>query len=338
MESKRPFWFRVVAIGVPTLVGLATLVALAISNGMLEVHLAEGIVEFRDPAKFMRAHNYEESGHVLLHDETLGWRNPPNYIGRTYDKPLRINSQGLRDREYDFEKPDGTTRILVLGDSYTWGFDVANDDIYTEVLERTFGEEGKRVEVINAGANGWGTDQEYLFFRDEGVRYEPDIVVLAFYVLNDFNENTVSQQHGHNKPYFRDTALTLGGVPVPKSMEGVAQETTTAGAIEITVAIIEALQSECRKHDMDFVVMIFGTIFRPGDKLMLSYTDPFFEQLAQVPGLRYFNLDDRFKARGISRRQLTAGNAGAHWNAFGHNAAAQELHAYLREQALVAGP
>jgi hypothetical protein len=102
---------------------------------------------------------------------------------------------------------------------------------------------------------------------------------------------------------------------------------TRAGSIEITVAIIKALQAECLERGIEFVVMIFGTIFRPADELMRSYTDPFFEQLAGVPGLRYFDLDGRFKARGISRRQLSAGNAGAHWNAYGHNAAAEELHA-----------
>jgi hypothetical protein len=172
---------------------------------------------------------------------------------------------------------------------------------------------------------------------DEGLRYEPDIVVLAFYVLNDFNENTVSQQHGHNKPFFRDAELNLSGVPVPRSIEGVEAQTTSAGPVEITVAIIKRLERECRARDIDFVLMIFGTMFRPGDALMLSYTRPFFERLAEIPGLRYFNLDDRFIARGIQRKQLTVGNAGAHWNAYGHHMAAEELQAYLVEESLIPG-
>lgn len=47
------------------------------------------------------------------------------------------------------------------------------------------------------------------------------------------------------------------------------------------------------------------------------------------------NLDDRFVARGIGRKQLTVGNAGPHWNAYGHHLAAEELEAYLVEESLV---
>ncbi len=337
MSARRQRWFKIAAIGVPMVAGLAAMIALAMDRGMLEVSLRHGIVQFRDPAKLMRAYNYEQSGHVVLYDERLGWRNPPNHIGRSFEKPLRINARGLRDRDHAYAKPSGSQRILVLGDSYTWGFDVADDEIFTKILEEKLRGASKSVEVINTGVSGWGTDQEYLFFMDEGLKYDPDLVVLAFYVLNDFNENTVSQQHGHNKPFFRDTALTLAGVPVPRSIEDVALQTTTAGPVEITMAIIQRLARECRERDIEFVLMVFGTMFRPGDSLMLSYTEPFFEQLARVPGLRFFNLDDRFIARGIQRQQLTAGNAGAHWNAYGHHMVAEELHAYLREHSLIPG-
>ncbi len=219
-ELRREQWFRVVAVVVPTSLGLALVVAVAIARGMLEVSLAHGIVQFRNPSNLMYAHNYDESGHVVLYDEKLGWRNLPNHIGRTFGNPLRTNAQGLRDRDYPYAKPRGTRRIVVLGDSYTWGFDVGDDEIFTEVLERRLVGGPERVDVINTGVSGWGTDQEYLFFMDEGLRYNPDLVVLAFYVLNDFNENTVSQQHGHNKPFFRDEQLTLGGVPVLQFNEG----------------------------------------------------------------------------------------------------------------------
>ncbi|MFT5441610.1 MAG: lysophospholipase L1-like esterase [Myxococcota bacterium] len=336
--NDRQRLFRLLAFGVPAALGVAILLVVATSRGMLEMNLEHGTLELRDPAKLMYALNHDESGHVVLYDETLGWRNPPNHKGRTFGNPLWINAKGLRGRDRPYAKPVDTRRILVLGDSYTWGFDVGDDEVFTEVLEDRLAEEPRKTEVINTGVSGWGTDQEYLFFIEEGVRYQPDVVVLAFYVLNDFNENTVSQQHGHYKPYFRDTNLTLAGVPVPKATETVEPEMTGTGAIEITVALIEGIKAECDKRDIEFVVMVFGTIFRPFDKQMLSYTEPFFEALAHVPGLQYFNLDDRFVARKIGRKQLVAGNRGAHWNAYGHSMAAEELHGYLREQGLVAAP
>jgi hypothetical protein len=136
--------FRILAVGVPTLLGVALLVGVAMSRGMLEIHLAEGVVQFRDPSKMMYAFNYEASGHVVLYDEKLGWRNPPNLIGRTFEHPLRINANGLRGRAHGFAKPSGTERVLVLGDSYTWGFDVGDGEVFSEILEQRLGRTRKR--------------------------------------------------------------------------------------------------------------------------------------------------------------------------------------------------
>ena len=169
MPASHERWFKVVAVALPMAVGLAAMVAFAIARGMLEVSLVHGIVQFRDPANLMRSYNYEKSGHVVLYDERLGWRNPPNLIGRSFENPLRINALGLRDGDHPYANSSGNQRILVLGDSYAWGFDVADDEIFTEVLEDSLQRVGAPVEVINTGVSGWGTDQEYLFFLDEGL-------------------------------------------------------------------------------------------------------------------------------------------------------------------------
>ena len=46
---------------------------------------------------------------------------PPDAPGTTYGKPVSHNAEGFRDRAYAIPKPPGTYRILVLGDSFTWG-------------------------------------------------------------------------------------------------------------------------------------------------------------------------------------------------------------------------
>ena len=74
---------------------------------------------------------YEKTGHRFIHDERLGWRNIPNWTGTTFGEPLSINSQGLRDREYSIEKPNGKQRMLILGDSYAWGYGVRNNQIFS---------------------------------------------------------------------------------------------------------------------------------------------------------------------------------------------------------------
>ena len=78
---------------------------------------------------YIQEPGHERTGHRYLYDPRLGWRNIPGWEATTNGKKLTINSRGLRDREYALAKPAGVRRVLVLGDSYTWGYGVANDEI-----------------------------------------------------------------------------------------------------------------------------------------------------------------------------------------------------------------
>ncbi len=91
------------------------------------------------------------------------------------------NSLGFRDREHSIEKPPGTYRILVLGDSITQGFGIeANEDVFTSVLETKLRTKGVNAEVLNFGVSGYNTEQEVETLREKGVPFDPDLVVLAF--------------------------------------------------------------------------------------------------------------------------------------------------------------
>lgn len=120
-------------------------------------------------------------------DEQLGWVPRPQiagehpYNGRMV--PFHTNSRGWRGREYPIQKDRGTTRIVVLGDSYTWGYRVRDEDVYPEVLQSLL----ENVETINLGVPAYATAQEMEYFKREGLQFQPDIVLLAF-CLNDFDE------------------------------------------------------------------------------------------------------------------------------------------------------
>jgi hypothetical protein len=120
-------------------------------------------------------------------DEQLGWVPRPQIAGEhPYNGtmvPFHTNSRGLRDRENSIQKTNGTTRIVVLGDSYTWGYRVRDEEVYPELLESLLG----NVDVINLGVTAYATAQELQYFKREGLQYRPDIVLLAF-CLNDFDE------------------------------------------------------------------------------------------------------------------------------------------------------
>lgn len=155
---------------------------------------------------------------VWRHDDRYGWAHKPNWEGwhwwcngRRFEWRVytTINSHGLRDRERAYEKPPGTRRVLLLGDSITEAMQVPLESTFATLLESDLRARGEHVEVINAGVAGFGTDNELEFFRVEGVRYEPDVVVLVFNVVNDLAENSPSL---HAKMY-EATSMQL----VPKT-------------------------------------------------------------------------------------------------------------------------
>lgn len=114
----------------------------------------------------------------------------PNSSSVLMGVPVQINSKGLRDYEYAYEKPAGTYRILVLGDSITFGWGLTFEKTFSKRLEamlRLRNNQTRKyvtIEVVNAGIGNYNTMQELAYLKREGIKYEPDEVLLAYY-LND---------------------------------------------------------------------------------------------------------------------------------------------------------
>ena len=119
-----------------------------------------------------------------------GWTN--GCIGRAFEWRAfsRINADGLRDEEHARAPTRGVPRVLILGDSFVEGMQVPLEKTFAKRLQAKLAEDGRRVEVVNAGFSGFGTDNELLFFEADGRRYQPDLVLLGFTVANDVAENS----------------------------------------------------------------------------------------------------------------------------------------------------
>ncbi len=128
---------------------------------------------------------------LYLLDPVVGKRMKPNHSTSEFGAPVVTNSHGLRSPELGFEKPAATVRVLALGDSWTFGYRVPEPDSYPRQLERELASrarergDGRRFEVINAGVIGYSTEQEAAYLREWGWRYAPDLVVVAYYPVND---------------------------------------------------------------------------------------------------------------------------------------------------------
>jgi hypothetical protein len=119
---------------------------------------------------------------------------------------VRINSDGLRDRDHDRAKSKDTIRIAVLGDSYAEARSVALEDTFWSVLERQLNQcdarHGQNVQVINFGVTDYGTAQELLTLRYRVWPYDPDVVLLTFFPGNDVRNNSRALEHKAYRPFF----------------------------------------------------------------------------------------------------------------------------------------
>jgi hypothetical protein len=102
----------------------------------------------------------------------------PNFAGVVstpdFAVAYKTNSRGFRDREYAVEKPAGKTRILALGDSFTFGHGIAYGDRFTDLLESAFDD----VELITMAVPGSGHDQQLMQLVYEGLEFHPDHVFV----------------------------------------------------------------------------------------------------------------------------------------------------------------
>src|SRR5271157_5387242 len=119
-------------------------------------------------------------------DPNLRFRHKPNGHAFLMGQDVQINSQGLRDNEYPLAKPPGVYRILLLGDSTTFGWGVSLSDTTAKILERELNAKHvpgyERFEVLNGGVGNYDTIQEVTYYKTRGRYFHPDLVILVYFI------------------------------------------------------------------------------------------------------------------------------------------------------------
>ena len=142
----------------------------------------------------------------------LGWisktnlRDVPAFDGKT----VSTNGDGLRGAVDYPPEPGPRPRVLFLGDSFTFGDEVSDDETYCHYLQ----EMRPDLEIINMGVHGYGHDQMLLLYKELGRRYRPDFVFLGYLTI-DRRRNIVAFRD-YAKPKFElvEKALLLTNSPV----------------------------------------------------------------------------------------------------------------------------
>lgn len=128
-----------------------------------------------------------------------GARSPSQLGGRSL---IEINSDGFRGPEVALNRPAGSYRIALLGDSFIAAFEVPFEQSVGELLGRRLSAlRGTPVEVLNFGVGGYGTTQELLTLQHEVWKYSPDLVLLAVTTGNDIFDNELPLSRGY-RPYY----------------------------------------------------------------------------------------------------------------------------------------
>jgi lysophospholipase L1-like esterase len=174
---------------------------LALFSAAFGLKLADVAVGYFDPMGISHFSNLGRFNEECTEYKNIG---PPGHsfgmrfpiAGRTCvtNVEYRINALGFRGREYAEKKPEGAFRLVVLGDSVTFGWGVPVADRFTDVVERTIGATlpaGRTFEILNLAVPGYETKEQAHAFRYRAMHLEPDAVVVVFNqndVQNDTDE------------------------------------------------------------------------------------------------------------------------------------------------------
>jgi hypothetical protein len=308
--------------------------------------------------RWIRRH--AQQGEILyqfdLYDPIRGWAVKPRVRGGVAfpGKVLNSNSKGLRgEREHDYEKRPGVVRILLLGDSFTFGDEVSDDETYAARLQELLPE----AEIVNLGVHGYGHDQMLIYFEQEGVKYHADLVILGF-VSIDMPRNLL-EFRDFAKPRFTllDGHLTLQNTPVPTPEMVLGAEFRRSKLLDlleiarqslrwksaanerqaetITTAILDRLASQVKAAGG---VPVFVYLPMPEDMppagAERNARERYLADLCQTRGIGFFSVRPAFADTPAKMRSMFLDY---HWSPEGHRRAAQGIREGLRVSGLLGG-
>lgn len=172
---KKRRWLRRLA-----LVGISAGVAVV----ALEVYLRQTMSAFRGPAFDLAMFEEDASGWTAT---IPGYEGNVTWAGRTTS--VRLNELGMRGAPVPERRP-GEKRILVVGDSVTFGVGVEVEDTFGYRLQALLSREpGRRVTVGIGAAPGYGTIDLERIVRRVKQRFEPDLILAGVFLGNDLEDN-----------------------------------------------------------------------------------------------------------------------------------------------------
>ncbi len=263
-----------------------------------------------------------------------------------------VNAWGIRDRDYAFEKPEGTHRIVVLGDSIGFGLctereSLAPADTFAKVLEARLQADPlpgfTRSEVINLSVSGYDTRQEVAFFVEKGLAFDPDMVVVG-YCLNDDEDSSLELETIRGQSGF--AASRVFG---REAMDSIFATSHTARLLWYRLALLRGGAEEpgpdapsrraegfqrlgglATQHGFETLVVVFPFLDgAPRYRYAKRHTDTHADARAQ--GFAVLDLLETFQQASGGRLPVIRGRCrGMHPDERGHRIAAERMEREIR--------
>lgn len=138
------------------------------------ITISIGLFLVVDRLLFSHFVNNSSSQGFLFPPDTEFHCNTPEFSYTT-----RINSLGFRDHEWNEYKREGIIRILAIGDSFTFGWGVENNQAWPKILEQKLKEYGYNVEIANLGRPGADPAAYAQVAKRSIPILKPDLIILA---------------------------------------------------------------------------------------------------------------------------------------------------------------
>lgn len=260
----------------------------------------------------------------------IGHEHTPNTRAHLMGADVAISSQGLRDREFPLTPPAGRTRILMLGDSLTFGWGVEGHETYSKRLEEKLNQAGHDVEVINTGVGNYNTEMEVAYFLERGASFKPHYVVLNYFI-NDAeptprDRSNFLAHHSRAYVYFSsrvDMALRLVNAGEKKDWKTYYAALYEGDeGIGRVAAAVERLAAYCRSHGIRLWLVNQPELRQPAD-YPFPQVDRMIERIAAANHLKYVPLLPA--VRELKPETLWVTRPDPHPSAVAHAAFAAEL-------------
>jgi len=286
----------------------------------------------------------------------------PNNKGVDMGAEVEINSHGLRDKEYRLEKQENVYRILVLGDSWTFGTGMNLDETYVKQLEKLLNtnDPSREYEVINCGVGGYNTVREVELFKEKNlILFNPDLVIIGYNIHNieighqfrnpkqksDNNGSHRIQYEGPNTTFLTyDTIRKLKNFSVLFQTIIYRNETlfktlkirdyeplysdSSEGGTAARASLAELLDI-ANSRDISVLLVCFPVLSNLDDSFPFSSIHQIVGKAADSLGIMFYDLFPDFK--GLKGSSLWLHQLDRHPNAKGHTIIADGIYRYLKK-------